>query len=257
MWRAGGRSSRPRGSSRIDRAPAGPHPLREGRRLNISPASSIPHPRGAGCGASRGPPPTPPHKEKTDEQSHRHRPRHHQFLRRHHGRRRGEGAGERGGRAHDPLHGRLQQDRRAAGGTERQAPGRHQPHQHPLCRQAPDRPQVRRRDGAEGEGPGPLRHRPRRQWRRLGRGGRQEVCAAADQRQCPDQDEGHGRGLSRREGDAGRHHRARLFQRRPAPGDQGGRRHRGPRSPAHHQRADGRGAGLWHGQEGHRHHRGL
>jgi molecular chaperone DnaK len=38
--------------------------------------------------------------------------------------------------------------------------------------------------------------------------------------------------------DAGRHHRARLFQRRPAPGHQGRRQDRRPRSAAHHQRAD-------------------
>ena len=35
-----------------------------------------------------------------------------------------------------------------------------------------------------------------------------------------------------------------LLQRRPAPGDQGRRPHRGPRRQAHHQRADGRLAGL-------------
>ncbi len=38
--------------------------------------------------------------------------------------------------------------------------------------------------------------------------------------------------------DAGRHHRSGLFQRRPAPGDQGRRQDRRPRSAAHHQRAD-------------------
>ena len=36
----------------------------------------------------------------------------------------------------------------------------------------------------------------------------------------------------------GRHHRSRVLRRRPAPGHQGGRRDRGPRSAAHHQRAD-------------------
>ena len=50
--------------------------------------------------------------------------------------------------------------------------------------------------------------------------------------------------LSRREGDAGRHHRARLLQRRPAPGDQGRRQDRRPRRAAHHQRADRGGARL-------------
>jgi len=41
------------------------------------------------------------------------------------------------------------------------------------------------------------------------------------------------------------------------PGDQGRRPHRRPRSPAHHQRADGRGARLRHGQAQDRHDRGL
>ena len=40
------------------------------------------------------------------------------------------------------------------------------------------------------------------------------------------------------------HHRPRLLQRRPAPGDQGRRPHRRPRRQAHHQRADRRLAGL-------------
>jgi hypothetical protein len=44
--------------------------------------------------------------------------------------------------------------------------------------------------------------------------------------------------------DAGGHHRSRLLQRRPASGDQGRRQDRGPRSAAHHQRADRGGAGL-------------
>ena len=58
-------------------------------------------------------------------------------------------------------------------------------------------------------------------------------------------------------GHPGGHHRAGLFQRQPAPGDQGCRQDRGPRSPAHHQRADGRRACLWAGAQGQRHDRGL
>ncbi len=50
--------------------------------------------------------------------------------------------------------------------------------------------------------------------------------------------------------DAGRHHRSRLFQRRPAPGHQGRRQDRRPRSAAHHQRADRGGARLRPRQEG-------
>ena len=59
------------------------------------------------------------------------------------------------------------------------------------------------------------------------------------------------------EGRAGRHHRSRLFQRRPAPGHQGRRQDRRPRSAAHHQRADGGRARLRSRQEEDRHHRGL
>ena len=56
----------------------------------------------------------------------------------------------------------------------------------------------------------------------------------------PAEDEGNGGSLSRAEGRSGRHHRSRLFQRRPAPGHQGRRQDRRPRSAAHHQRADRR-----------------
>ena len=86
--------------------------------------------------------------------------------------------------------------------------------------------------------PRPLQDRQRRQRRRLGRIPRQEIFALADLRLHPAEDEGDGGSLSRREGRAGGHHRARLFQRRPAPGDQGRRQDRRPRSAAHHQRAD-------------------
>ena len=44
--------------------------------------------------------------------------------------------------------------------------------------------------------------------------------------------------------DGGGHHRPRVLQRRPAPGHQGRRPDRRPRGQAHHQRADGRLAGL-------------
>ena len=63
--------------------------------------------------------------------------------------------------------------------------------------------------------------------------------------------------LSRRKGRAGGHHRPRLFQRRPAPGDQGRGQDRRPRGSAHHQRADGRRAGLWPREEGRPDHRRL
>ena len=55
----------------------------------------------------------------------------------------------------------------------------------------------------------------------------------------------------------GRHHRARVLQRRAAPGDEGRRPHRGPRREAHRQRADGRGARVRPRQEEGRGHRRL
>ena len=54
----------------------------------------------------------------------------------------------------------------------------------------------------------------------------------------PAEAEARRRGVPRRDGHPGRHHRARVLRRRPAPGHQGGRRDRGPRGAAHHQRAD-------------------
>ncbi len=50
--------------------------------------------------------------------------------------------------------------------------------------------------------------------------------------------------VSGRNRDAGRHHRAGVLLRQPASGHQGRGPHRGSGSAAHHQRADGRGAGL-------------
>jgi molecular chaperone DnaK len=88
-----------------------------------------------------------------------------------------------------------------------------------------------------------------RQWRCMGRRRRQEVVAEPDLGLHPSEDEGNRRSLSRGEGRAGRHHRSRILQRRPAPGDQGRRQDRRPRSPAHHQRADCRRARLRSGQD--------
>ena len=100
--------------------------------------------------------------------------------------------------------------RRAAG----QAAGGHQSREHHLRGQAPDRPQLRRSDGREGQGAGALQDRARRQRRRLGRGAGQAVQPQPDHRLRPDEDEGDRRGLSRREGHPGGHHRPRLLQRR-------------------------------------------
>ena len=71
------------------------------------------------------------------------------------------------------------------------------------------------------------------------------------------QAEGSGRSLPGREGHRGGHHGAGVLQRRAAAGDQGRRQDRRPGSDAHHQRADGGGAGLRAGQEEGRDHRGL
>ena len=131
------------------------------------------------------------------------------------------------------------------------------PETHHLRGQAPDRPALRRPDGGEGQEARPLQDRARRQRRRLGRGRRQELFALADLRLHPAEDEGDGGSLSRAEGRAGRHHRPGLFQRRPAPGHQGCRQDRRPRSPAHHQRADRGRARLRPRQAEDRHHCGL
>ncbi len=67
------------------------------------------------------------------------------------------------------------------------------------------------------------------QRRRAGRDPRQAVLAARDLGDDPAQAEGGRRGLPGREGHAGRHHRAGLLQRQPAPGHQGRRQDRRPR----------------------------
>ena len=71
-----------------------------------------------------------------------------------------------------------------------------------------------------------------------GRGGRQDVHAARDLRDDPAEAEDRRRGLPRAAGHAGRDHRARVLQRRAAPGDQGRRHDRGPRGAAARERAD-------------------
>ena len=59
-----------------------------------------------------------------------------------------------------------------------------------------------------------------------------------------DQTEGSRRSLPGRKGHQGRDHGSGLLQRFAAPGHQGRRADRRPGGDAHHQRADGRGAGL-------------
>ena len=130
-----------------------------------------------------------------------------------------------------------------------QPPGDHQPREHGLRDQAPDRPSLRRRRGAEGDQDPALQDRPRRQRRRVGRDPRQEVQPAGDLRDHAAEDEADRGRLPRREGHRGGHHRAGLLQRQPAPGDQGRRPDRRPERAAHHQRADGRGARVRPRQE--------
>ena len=72
----------------------------------------------------------------------------------------------------------------------------------------------------------------------------QGLLPARDLLLRPAEAEGRGRGLPRRAGGRGDHHRPRLLQRPPAPGHQGRRPHRRPQGLAHHQRADGGGPRL-------------
>jgi hypothetical protein len=85
----------------------------------------------------------------------------------------------------------------------------------------------------------------------------QDVHAAGDLRDDPAEDEADGGGLPGQRGDAGGDHGAGVLQRRAAPGDEGRRQDRGSGGAAHHQRADGGGAGLRPGQEEGREDRGL
>ena len=86
---------------------------------------------------------------------------------------------------------------------------------------------------------------------------RQEGHAARGQREGPPEAQEGGRGLPRREGDRGGHHRPRVLQRRPAPGDEGRRQDRRARGEAHRQRADRGGARVRPRQEEGRDHRRL
>ena len=69
---------------------------------------------------------------------------------------------------------------------------------------------------------------------------RPRVLPGGDLRVRAEGDQGVRRGVPRRAGARGGHHRAGLLQRLAAPGDQRRRQDRRPRSPAHHQRADRR-----------------
>ena len=153
-------------------------------------------------------------------QGRRHRPRHHQLGR----------LGPRGGRArrdpqrrgipHHSVRRRFLQDRRGARRRGGEAPGDHQPRPHRSLGEAPHGHEL------------VDRHR------------REELQRPGDVGAHPPEAEARRRVVPRRHGHAGRRHRARVLRRRRAPGHQGGRRDRGPRGAAHHQRAHGRRARL-------------
>ena len=81
--------------------------------------------------------------------------------------------------------------------------------------------------------------------------------AARDQRDGPPEAQGRRRGVPRREGHRGGHHRPGLLRRHAAPGDQGRGPDRRPRRQADHQRAHGVGARVRPRQEGRREDRRL
>ncbi len=190
-------------------------------------------------------------------QGHRDRSRHDEFLRRRDGRLRHAGYRERRGRADHAVDGGVHRGqgtpRRPAG----EAPGGDQPDQHSVRDQAPDRAPVQRSGHQEGSGPGALPDRRGREPGRLDRRPGRELLAEPDFRLHPAEDEGDRGGPSRRGGLGGGDHGARLFQRLPAPGDQGRRQDRRARGAPHHQRADCGGARLRAGEEGVGDDRGL
>ena len=93
--------------------------------------------------------------------------------------------------------------------------------------------------------------------RRVGRDARQEVLAAGSLGDGAAEAEAGGRGLPGRNGDRRGHHRACVFQRRAAAGDERRRQDCGPQRASHHQRADGGRAGVRPRQEEGRNHRRL
>ncbi len=157
-------------------------PQPRGRVERLVPGAEFPVNRGRPRNASLGPDGLLEGETRKNGKSNRHRPRNHQLLHRHHGRQGAQGYRERGRRAHNPFHRRVYGRRRTSGRPAGKAPGGHQSRKHHLCSEAPDRPPLRRSGHREGQEARPLQDRKGRQWRRLGRGRRQEAVAQARSR---------------------------------------------------------------------------
>ena len=166
-------------------------------------------------------------------------------MRRGHGRRRAPGHPQPGRRPHDAFDRGLHRQGRAARRPDRQAPGAHEPEEHRVRGEAPDRPQVRlapRSSRRKRFMPYQLTNAPNGDVHiqiedkvysppEISSFVLQKLKAAAEDYL----------GEAGRRGD---HHRPRLLQRPPAPGHEGRGPDRRPQGLAHHQRADGGGARL-------------
>mmetsp|Transcript_6690 Transcript_6690/g.27254 ORF Transcript_6690/g.27254 Transcript_6690/m.27254 type:complete len:246 (-) Transcript_6690:1747-2484(-) len=169
-------------------------------------------------GPPRRRPPAPPRRR---GEGRRYRPRYHQLRGRRHGGWLSHHRDQLRGWPHHPLRRRLRQERRPPRRPDRQASGRGQPREHLLLRQALHRPPLGRgwREGPRGallRGQGRHRQREDQVPHR-----RQGLRRRGDLRAGPPQALRRRRLLPRRHRHQGGHHRPRLLQRLPAPGDQG------------------------------------
>ncbi len=159
---------------------------------------------------------------------------------------------------HHALGRRLYRQGRAPRRPARQAPAGHQPQEHRLLHQALHGPRGTTKSHAAKRRWCPTRSSAARtsssrSTSSAARSTRRQQISRLDP-SGPQEDR---RRLPRREGRPRGHHRARLLQRRPAPGHQGRRRDRRPQGRAHHQRAHRRGPRLRPGQEEEREDRRL
>ena len=144
-----------------------------------------------------------------------------------------------------PVGGGLQQERRAPGRPDRQAPGGGQPREHRLFDQALHGPPLRRSGSRAQDGslPGGAAAPPGMRASRSRMTNReytpQEISAMILGKLKSGR-----RSLPGRAGHPGGDHRPGLLQRQPAPGHQGRRQDRRAGSAAHHQRAHRRRPGL-------------